>query len=316
MLVLVNTAVGKMGIQWYPGHMHKAGKEIKEILPKVDLIIEILDARIPFSSENPMLAKLRGDKPCIKVLSKSDLADPERTQQWQVYLEQQKQVKTLALSNQQPEKMRQLIELCHQMLPAKEESLRMIHTLIMGIPNVGKSTLINILAGRQIAKTGNEPAITKTQQRIDIGHGIVLLDTPGMLWPNLENPNTGYRLAVTGAIKDTAIEHEDIAQFAGDYFLQYYPELVRERFQLEPLPKTGPELLAAIGKKRGCLKAGGRLEMDKAAKILLNEFRSGMLGRITLESPEMMEIELVELEVIRANKEAKKLARKKQWKAG
>ncbi len=304
-----------MTIQWYPGHMHKASKEIKEILPKIDLIIEILDARIPFSSENPMIGTLRGDKPCIKVLSKSDLADPELTQQWQIYLEQQKQVKTLALSIDQPEKMRQIIDLCHKMLPTKETSHRFIHALIMGIPNVGKSTLINVLAGRQIAKTGNEPAITKTQQRIDIGQGIVLLDTPGMLWPNLENKNSGYRLAVTGAIKDTAIHHEDIAQFAADYLLQHYPELLQNRFQFEHQPQTEQELLAMIGKKRGCLRSGGHIEMDKVAKILLTELRAGTLGRFTLETPAMMEQELVELTVLRAQKEAQKLARKKQWKA-
>jgi len=305
-----------MAIQWFPGHMHKARKEIAETLPKVDLIIEILDARIPFSSENPMITALRGDKPCIKVLSKSDLADPELTQQWQDYFERENQVKTLALSVTQPEKMRQLTELCHKMLPEKEASLRVIHTLIMGIPNVGKSTLINILAGRMIAKTGNEPAITKNQQRIDIGHGIVLLDTPGMLWPNLENHNTGYRLAVTGAIKDTAIQHDDIAQFAGEYLLSHYPELLKNRFQWQQLPQNGQDVLTQLGKKRGCLKAGGQVDMDKAAKILLTELRAGTLGRITLETPAMMEQELAELAIIRAEKEAKKKNRKREWKAG
>src|SRR5512136_1772670 len=213
-----------MLIQWYPGHMHKASKEIKAILPQVDLIIEILDTRIPFSSQNPMLTTLRGDKPCIKILSKSDLADPAITQQWQAYLEQEQGVKTLAVTIEQPEKIRQLPDLCHKMLPAKASSSRLLHTLIMGIPNVGKSTLINILARRVIAKTGNEPAITKMQQRIDIGNGIILLDTPGMLWPNVENKNSGYRLATTGAIKDTAISHENVAFFAAEYLLQHYPD--------------------------------------------------------------------------------------------
>lgn len=303
-----------MLIQWYPGHMHKASKEVKEILPQVDLIIEILDARIPFSSQNPMLAELRGDKLCIKVLSKSDLADPEITQQWQTYLEQEQGVKTLALSIEQPEKMRQIPELCHKMLPNKAGSDKPIHTLIMGIPNVGKSTLINILAGRMIAKTGNEPAITKTQQRIDIGHGIILLDTPGMLWPNVENKNSGYRLATTGAIKDTAISHDQVAYFAADYLLRHYPELVRARYQLEQLPKSEMELMEIIGKKRGCLRSGGRIEMDKVSKILLAELRAGTIGRISLETPDMMEKELAELVIIRAEKEAKKKARKEKWK--
>jgi ribosome biogenesis GTPase A len=303
-----------MLIQWYPGHMHKASKEIKETLPQVDLIIEILDARIPFSSQNPMLATLRGDKPCIKILSKSDLADPEITQQWQTYLEQEQGVKTLAVTIEHPEKIRQLPDLCHKMLPAKAPSSRLINTLIMGIPNVGKSTLINILAGRMIAKTGNEPAITKMQQRIAIDNGIVLLDTPGLLWPNVENKNSGYRLATTGAIKDTAIDHEQIAFFAAEYLLHHYPDCLKARYQLEPLPQTEHELMEAIGKNRGCLRSGGRVEIDKVSKILLAEFRAGIIGRISLETPAMMEQELVELAVIREEKEAKKKARKQKWK--
>lgn len=303
-----------MLIQWYPGHMHKASKEIKEILPQVDLIIEILDARIPFSSQNPMLATLRGDKPCIKILSKSDLADPEITQQWQTYLEREQGVKTLAVTIDYPEKIRQLPDLCHKMLPAKAPSSRLINTLIMGIPNVGKSTLINILAGRMIAKTGNEPAVTKMQQRIAIGNGIILLDTPGLLWPNVENKNSGYRLATTGAIKDTAIDHEQIASFAAEYLLHHYPDYLKTRFQLEPLPQTEHELMQAIGKNRGCLRSGGRVELDKVAKILLAELRAGTIGRISLETPAMMEQELVELAVIREEKAAKKKARKQKWK--
>lgn len=304
-----------MLIQWYPGHMHKASKEIKEILPQVDLIIEILDARIPFSSQNPMLTTLRGDKPCIKILSKSDLADPEITRQWQTWLEQEQGVKTLAVSIEQPERIRQLPELCHKMLPAKEPGGKLITTLIMGIPNVGKSTLINVLAGRMIAKTGNEPAITKTQQRINIGNGIILLDTPGLLWPNVENKNSGYRLATTGAIKDTAINHDPIAFFAAEYLLQCYPDYIQARFQLDPLPQSEQALMEAIGKNRGCLKAGGLIDMDKVSKILLAELRAGTIGRISLETPAMMERELAELVIIRAQKEAKKLARKQQRKA-
>jgi len=301
-----------MLIQWYPGHMHKASKEIKEVLPQVDLIIEILDARIPFSSENPMLKTLRGDKPCIKILSKSDLADPVITQQWQTYLEQEQGVKTLALSITQPDKMRQLADLCHKMLPGKAADGRLINTLIMGIPNVGKSTLINILAGRMIAKTGNEPAITKTQQRIDIGNGIILLDTPGLLWPNVENKNSGYRLAATGAIKDTALQHDHIALFAAEYLLHHYPDQLQARYQLEQLPQGEQALMENIGKNRGCLRTGGHIDMDKTAKILLTELRAGTIGRISLETPVMMEAELAELAIIRQQKAAKKLARKQK----
>jgi ribosome biogenesis GTPase A len=212
------------------------------------------------------------------------------------------------------EKIRQLPELCHKMLPDKDNQSKLLHALIMGIPNVGKSTIINILAGRTIAKTGNEPAITKHQQRIDIGNGIILLDTPGLLWPNLENKNTGYRLATTGAIKDTAIDHESIALFAIEYLLQHYPDFLKDRFQLTETPQGEQECLAAIGIKRGCLRSGGRVEMDKAAKILLSELRAGTLGRISLETPAMMEQELIELTIIRAEKEERKKARKQKWK--
>ncbi len=300
-----------MLIQWYPGHMHKASKEVKALLPQVDVIIEILDARIPFSSQNPMIAKLHADKPCIKVFSKCDLADPDATQIWQDYLEQEQGVKTLAVNNKQPEKIRQLPDLCKKMLPDKVASGKQITALIMGIPNVGKSTLINIVAGRMIAKTGNEPAITKMQQRIDLGNGIVLFDMPGLMWPNVENRNSGYRLATTGAIRDTAIDHDDISYFVADFLLQHYPELVKARFQLETLPEKEEELVKIIGTQRGCLRSGGHVEMDKAAKILLAEYRAGTIGRITLETPAMMEQELVELELIRAEKAAKKVARKK-----
>ncbi len=305
-----------MLIQWYPGHMHKASKEVKQTLHQVDVVIEVLDARLPFSSQNPMLTTLRGDKPCIKILSKSDLADPERTQEWQTYLEQEQGVKTLAVTVEHPEKIRQLSDLCHKMLPDKAPSGRLIHALIMGIPNVGKSTLINVLAGRMIAKTGNEPAITKMQQRIALGNGIVLLDTPGMLWANVENKNSGFRLATTGAIKDTAIDHEQIAYFAAEFLLTDYPEQVKERYQLEELPVSEQALLEAIGKSRGCLKSGGRVDVDRVSKILLAELRAGMIGRLTLETPAMMEEELIELAIIRAEKAAKKEAKKLKSKKG
>jgi ribosome biogenesis GTPase A len=301
-----------MAIQWYPGHMHKASKELKKILSTVDLFIEVLDARIPFSSENPMLAEIRGNKPCIKILNKSDLADSEKTQQWQAYLEQNKQVKTLALTAQEPDRAADVLALCHKMLPEKSSSIKNIQALIMGIPNVGKSTLINTLAGRQIARTGNEPAVTKLQQRIKLDHGIVLVDTPGMLWANLENPHTGYRLAVTGAIKETAFENADIAYYAIDYFKKNYPELIKKRYELTELVGDELEMLQAIGAKRGCLRAGGQVDLERISKILLTEFRSMMLGPITLETPEMMEKELIELEKIRADKAAKKEARNKK----
>ncbi len=301
-------------INWYPGHMHKASKEMRQIIPQVDLIIEVIDARIPFSSQNPMLAEIRGDKPCIKVLSKSDLADPVLTKQWQDYFEQENNVKTIALSTQQPEKMRDLLELCHKMVPIQDSAsgANRLQAMIMGIPNVGKSSLINILAGKVIAKTGNEPAVTKMQQRIKLDQGIVLLDTPGVLWPKLENRHGGYRLAITGAIKETAVSNDDIAMYAVDYFRTQYPQLLKERYQLDELPIDEMSLLGMIGIKRGCLRSGGIVDLERAAKILLTEFRDATIGLISLETPAMVEKELIEMLNIREEKAAKKAARKQK----
>jgi ribosome biogenesis GTPase A len=305
-----------MSIHWYPGHMHKAQKEIREILPKVDLLIEVLDARIPYSSENPAIAQMRGDKPCIKVLSKSDLADPDITARWQVYLEQERGVKTFTTTTDEPSKMKQLLELCRKMLPEKDASVKNINTMIVGIPNVGKSTLINILAQRIVAKTGNEPAVTKTQQRINLGSGIALFDTPGILWPKVENPNSGYRLAATGAIKDTAMEYDDVGFFAADYLIKAYPELIKERFKLEIVPATEIEFLELAAAQRGALRAGGRVNLHKICEVLINELRSGKLGRITLETPEMIEKEEADMALAVIKKAADKADRKQRFKTG
>lgn len=301
-----------MLIQWYPGHMHKASKEIKQALPDIDLLIEILDARIPFSSQNPMLNQLRDDKPTIRVLSKTDLADPQLTQLWQSHLELDQGVKTLAVTTQQPDKIKQIIDLCSKMLPEKTAANKVIRTMIMGIPNVGKSTIINVLVGRTIAKTGNEPAVTKMQQRINLKNNIVLSDTPGVLWPNVENRNSGYRLAVTGAIKDTAFQHDDIALFALEYLLKTYPDAMQIRYKLDNMPTDATSLLQAIGQKRGCLRAGNQVDMDKAAKLFLTELRAGTIGQISLETPDMIAAEMIELAAIREEKAAKKADKRRR----
>jgi ribosome biogenesis GTPase A len=294
--------------------MHKASKEIKKVLPQIDLIIEVLDARIPFSSQNPMLSTLRGDKPCIKILSKTDLADPDTTLLWQNYLELEQGVKTLAVTTLQPEKIKQITQLCHKMIPEKGSNDKLIKAMIMGIPNVGKSTIINILADRMIAITGNEPAVTKRQQRITLKNNIVLSDTPGVLWPKVENKNSSYRLAATGAIKDTALEYTDVAFFTAEYLLKYYPEELKIRYQLEQLPENESDLMDTIGRKRGCLRAGKQVDLDKTSKILIAELRAGTIGKITLETPEIIENELMELALIKEKKAAKKSARKQKWK--
>lgn len=303
-----------MQIQWFPGHMHKARKEIQKVLPQIDLIIEVLDARIPFSSENPMINEFRQKKPCIKILNKSDLADPDMTAIWQHSLEQGQSIRTLSTRTDDPEGIKKITGICRKMFPEREQDFKPIRTMIMGIPNVGKSTVINILAGKTIAKTGNEPAITKAQQRIRLDNGITLSDTPGVLWPNVENRHSGYRLAMTGAIKDTALDHSDVAFFAVEFFLQHYPEIFLSRFNLDSAPQSELEAMEMIGRKRGCLGGGGLVDLDRVAKIILNEFRSGKLGKMTLETPDMMADERVEVEHIRRQKEQKKQERLAQRK--
>jgi ribosome biogenesis GTPase A len=235
-----------MAINWYPGHMHKANKEMTKVLPQVDLVIELLDCRLPYSSQNPAIGLLGKDKPCIKILSKSDLADPELTAQWQAYFERTASVKTLLSTLDQPDKAQKLIQLCHKLTPDKPKSGSNILAMITGIPNVGKSTLINAVAGRKVAKTGNEPAITKGLQKIKLNEGIVFLDTPGILWPKIHNENSGYRLAATGAIKDTAIEVEDIALYLSGYLIQHYPQMLLDRYELDAIPATDIEFLELV----------------------------------------------------------------------
>ncbi|MCF2950088.1 ribosome biogenesis GTPase YlqF [Paraglaciecola aquimarina] len=305
-----------MAVHWYPGHMHKAQKEIKQVLPQVDLLIEVLDARIPYSSENPAIAELRGDKPCIKVLSKTDLADPKITEMWQQHLEKERSVKTFAATTEEPAKMKQIIDLCRKMLPDKDASVKAINTMIVGIPNVGKSTLINILADRVIAKTGNEAAVTKNQQRINLGNGITLFDTPGILWPKVENANSGYRLAATGAIKDTAMEYDDVGFYLADYLIKAYPECLKERFKLDEIPETEIEFLEAAAGSRGAKMAGGRVNLHKICEVLINELRSGKLGRVSLETPQMTELEEIEIAKVLAKKAQDKLKRKESFKTG
>ncbi|MFT4928580.1 MAG: ribosome biogenesis GTPase A [Phenylobacterium sp.] len=290
-----------MAINWFPGHMFKAKKEIIKIMNQVDLIIEVLDARIPFSSENPMVPELRGNTPCLKVLNKSDLADAATTALWMEKLEQEEGITAIALTQKQPATVRSILSICEKMMPDRNLEKTPLRAIILGIPNVGKSTLINTLVGRTVAKTGNEPAVTKTQQRIRLPNNIVLHDTPGFLWPKLEPEECGYRLAVTGAIKDTVVEYEDVAMFLAEFMLENYPDILCERFQLDELPETEIELLEAIGARRGCLRKGGRANLHKVSEILLHEFRNGALGRLSLETPEMIE---AEAKIIEAQRQA------------
>lgn len=302
----------RANIQWFPGHMNKARNEVKENMPQMDIIIEVLDARIPYSSENPMVASLRGDKPTIKILNKADLADPDMTQAWMDYFETENGVKALAFDDNKADDVHRIIELCKKLMPNKVESGRQIKAMILGIPNVGKSTLINTLAGRVVAKTGNEPAVTKSQQLIKLDGGIMLYDTPGMLWPKVENANSGYRLAATGGIRDTAFDFDDVAGYTAEYLLQAYPELLKARYKIETLPATDWEFFEIAGRNRGLLKKGGVVDIYRMSEILINELRDGTLGRISLETPDMREAEEAVVAQQRIAAEEKKKAREEE----
>lgn len=274
-----------MTINWYPGHMHKARKEIKKALPEVDVVIEMLDARLPFSSANPVLGKLAAHKPTLKLLSKSDLADPETTQQWIEFFEQESHIRALPIVTTDPKTLKPIASTCQQLASQVRES-RSVKALVMGIPNVGKSTLINTLAGKKIAKTGNEPAVTRRQQKIQVGERLQVIDTPGVLWPRIENPDSAYRLGASGAIRDTAMDYEEVGFWAAGDLLSRYPSLFLARYKLTDLPGDAEQLLEAIARKRGGLRPGGVIDYHRACEVLLHDLRGGHLGRVTLETPE------------------------------
>lgn len=297
-----------MAINWFPGHMHKARKEIKKVMPQMDLIIEVVDARIPFSSENPLVPALRGDTPLIKVLNKRDLADPEITEQWLAWLEKERGVRAITLTHNQRNEALAILKLAEEMTPDHDRQKSALRVMILGIPNVGKSTLINTLAGRPAAKTGNEPAVTRAQQAIKLPNNILLYDTPGFLWPKLSPQACGYRLAVTGAIRSAVLDFEDVAMFEAEYLLEAYPELVKARYGFEELPKDALALMDGIAEKRRFFGRGGIPDLHKVSEVLLNEFRAGTLGRISLETPEMVEREAREAEAAAAEKAAREEA--------
>lgn len=295
-----------MAINWFPGHMHKARKEIAEIMPQVDVIIEILDARIPFSSENPLIPNLRGDTPVLKVLNKSDLADPIQTEIWLNHFKSQRDIDAIAVTQHDPKSIKDLIPRLQELVPHRVGQDKLLRALICGIPNVGKSTTINILADRIIAKTGNEAGVTKAQQRIRLENNVVLHDTPGFLWPKLEPEDCGYRLAITGGIKDTVTEKEDIAYYAIEYIMERYPELLMERYQIDEMPQQPIDVMDLIAQNRSCVRKGGIADLYKVSEIILNEYRSGTMGRITLETVELAE----QAKAFIAEKEAEREANK------
>jgi ribosome biogenesis GTPase A len=280
-------------IQWFPGHMAKARREVTEKLKLIDIIFELVDARIPYSSRNPMIDEIIQHKPRLVLLNKADMADNERTKEWIQYFAE-KDVKALAINAQAGEGLREIVQASHQILKEKFDRLRAkgvknpraIRAMIVGIPNVGKSTLINRLAKRNIARTGNTPGVTKAQQWIKVGKELELLDTPGILWPKFEDQDVGMKLAVTGAIKDTLLNLQDLAVFSLRFLEKAYPNRLNERYQLDKVPDDLVELFDHIGKLRGCLMSGGLVNYDKTAELIIREIRSEKFGPITFEIPE------------------------------
>ncbi len=305
-----------MAIQWFPGHMHRARKQIAELMPQIDLVIEVLDARLPYSSENPIIPDLINGKPCLKILNKVDLADPAYTQEWLDYYNSLPNTQAMPLTGLDKKQVKTISQFCHRLLPGRQAQKKSIRAMIMGIPNVGKSTLVNTLAGKTVAKAGNLPALTRQPQHIKIPDGIVLSDTPGILWPKIHNVASGFRLAASGAVRDTAIDYFEVAEYAGGMLLQLYPKNIQERFKLTELPETGEALIEAIGRKRGCLRPGGVVDIHKAAEILIHELRNGKLGIISYETPQMMHEEEKALEEARLKKEQEDALKKEKARKG
>jgi len=275
-----------MAIQWFPGHMHLTRKAIEERIKDIDVVIEMLDARLPGSSANPMLAQLIQGKPGLKVLSKQDLADAERTQLWLDHYNAMPNVRAIGLDTSMVSPAKALIEACHQLAPNRGGMAKPMRVLICGIPNVGKSTLINTLKGKRAAKTGDEAGVTKLEQRITLADDFYLYDTPGVLWPRIIVEKSGYNLAASGAIGVNAFDDEEVALELLHYLMAHYPAAITARYKVQNVSEhTDETLLEAIARYRGAIQSGGKVNTTKASEIVIHDFRSAALGRLTLETP-------------------------------
>jgi len=296
-----------MAIQWFPGHMHLTKKAISERIKEIDVVIELLDARLPGSSANPMLAELTSRRPALKVINKQDLADPARTALWLAHYNALPNTRAIELDASETAPARRLIRAARELAPLRGGMVKPMRVLICGIPNVGKSTLINTLTGKRAAKTGDEAGITKAEQRISLADDFYLYDTPGMLWPRIIVAKSGYNLAASGAIGRNAFDEEEVALELLDYLLQNYPALLQARYKVELADgMTDEQLLEAIGRKRGAVLARGEVNLQKAAEIVIHEFRAATLGRITLETPEEFAQWLAAGQLIDAERQVKK----------
>ncbi|WP_159691006.1 ribosome biogenesis GTPase YlqF [Cognatazoarcus halotolerans] len=283
-----------MAIQWFPGHMTSARRKAAETMAVVDVVIEVLDARIPEASCNPMIGDLRRhrQRPCLKVLNKADLADPVVTEAWLAHYNHQPGVKAVALSCKKAGDASRVPALCQSLAPHRDDGTKPLRMMIMGIPNVGKSTLMNALLKRRVAKVGDEPAVTKQQQRFDLSPRMALIDTPGMMWPKIEHDSDGYMLAASHAIGRNAVIDEEVAVELGCILLARYSPELEKRYGISVSTMDGQALVEAVAARRGCRIKGGGLDLEKAALILLNDYRSGAIGRISLETPDTRQVML------------------------
>ncbi len=268
--------------------MNAARKKAAESMEKVDLVIEVVDARLPQASANPMIEELRRarQRPCLKILNKSDLSDPVATKLWLAHYSSQPQVHAVALSCKNPADVNKIPGLCLKIAPHRGTPLKPLRMMIMGIPNVGKSTLMNALLKKRVAKVGDEPAITKVQQRLYLGNNMVLIDTPGMLWPKIAHPSDGLMLAASHAIGVNAVIEEEVATFLAGVLLERYPGLLAARYGFKTAGMDAVGVIEGVATRRGFRLKGGEFDHEKAAHIFLQDYRTGALGRISLETPE------------------------------
>ncbi len=300
-----------MAIQWFPGHMHLTRKAIAERIGEIDVVIELLDARLPGSSANPMLAALTIGKPTVKILNKQDLADPVQTAAWLAHYNAQPGTQAFGLDASVNTPLQHLRRACTALAPTRGSMSKPMRVLICGIPNVGKSTLINTLTGKRSAKTGDEAGVTRITQRITLADGFYLFDTPGVLWPKIAVPQSGFNLAASGAIGKNAYEEIDVALALLDYLKTHYSAELAARYSVSAGPDgfadvDDEDLLTQIGRKRAALQAGNKVNLQKAAEILIHDFRSGVLGRVTLETPAQLALWLTEAHLAEAQRPAKK----------
>lgn len=277
-----------MAIQWYPGHMTSARKKATEKMAFIDVVIEVLDARLPEASTNPLVREMRlhRQRPCLKVLNKSDLADPAVTRAWIDYYNKQDGVSAVALSSKNQGEVARIPALCQRLAPHRNDNTKQLRMMIMGIPNVGKSTLMNALVKRKIAKVGDEPAVTKSQQihQISVRHSIV--DTPGLMWPKIEHDSDGMMLAASHAVGRNAIIDEEVAVFLAGLLLARYPALLAARYGFPVEGIDAVAVVEGVAKRRALRMRGGELDFEKASSVLLQDYRDGKLGRISLETPQ------------------------------